>query len=239
MNIFNIFKKAPKVTFWSSMSGLEEVNPPVPAIECIPSWFKKMPLDITEQFTGHPGTLKRCPGFVDLYKEGYVVKLWCDLYIKINDDKTFDLRSPEQAFKFIVHLDNQFLDHIPDRNTFSLVLKGVNPWRMKTPKGWSVMQLPLYYDFNKTFTVLPGTIWTDIHHEINPQIAFYGTGEFLIPRGTPLAVYIPYKREKINYIISPLTEKLKKIENAAYFWFATKFKGGYKEHQNIVKKDET
>lgn len=239
MNIFNFFKKNPKVIFWNSVPGLEEVNPPVPAIECIPEWFKKMPQDITEYFSGHPGTLKRCPGFVDFYKEGYVLKLWCDLYVKINEDRTYEVQSPEKNFKFIVHLDNQFLDHIPDRNTFSAVLKGHNPWRIKTPKGWSVMQLPMFYDFNKTFTVLPGSIWTDIHHEINPQIAFYSTGEFFIPRGTPLAVYIPYKRQKIKYEISALTEKLKKLEDVAYFWFASKFRGGYKDHQNKIKRDKS
>ena len=237
--MLNLFNKTPTVTIWSSIKGIEDIAPPVPAKDVIPEWFKKMPLDIMHEFSGHPGTVKRCPGLVDYLSQGYVLKMWCDLYIKINKDRTFDIRTPEQVFGFTNHLDNQFLDHIPDRETFSMVLKGNNPWRMMTPKGWSMMQLPLYYNFNKDFTVLPGVIWTDIHHEVNPQIAFYGYGEYLIKRGTPLAVYIPYKREKVSYKISKITNKLKDLEEKSYYWFASKFRGGYKEHQNKIKKDKS
>ena len=52
--------------------------------------------------------------------------------------------------------------------------------------GWSVWQLPMYYDFNPLFEVLPGIIWSDRHHEINQQMLMKRYGEFTIKRGTHL-----------------------------------------------------
>jgi hypothetical protein len=49
---------------------------------------------------------------------------------------------------------------------------------------------------------------TDIHHEINQQVVYYGNNEKVtIDRGTPLAMYIPFKREKHKYKISSATDK--------------------------------
>lgn len=239
MNIFKFFrkKKDPDITFWSAVRGLETVYPPVPAIEAIPDWFKQMPLDCVPGMNEHPGTAKRCPGLIDYFKQGYVVRLWCDLHLKINEDKSWEVKSPEQIFVFDNHLDNQFLDHIPNRNSFSMVLKAHCPWRMLTPPGWAVMQLPLFYNFNSDFTVLPGVVWTDIHHELNQQIAFHRYGEFHLKRGTPLAVYIPFKRTKLKHQISPITTDLVEKDISAYYWFASKFKGGYKEHQKIINQE--
>ena len=72
-------KKEPLITVFSTIKGLEEIYPPSSAIESIPEWFKKMPIEVTEKFSGHPGTAKRCPSFVDYFSSGIVLKLWCDI----------------------------------------------------------------------------------------------------------------------------------------------------------------
>jgi hypothetical protein len=239
--LLNFFKKtsSPEVKIWSMMPGLEAIEPPVPMKECIPDWFKNMPKDVPGAEMLHPGTAKRCPSFIDFFNQGYVIKLWCDLYVDIDDSGNFKIKVPENSYLFETHPNDQFLNYIPDKKTYSLIIKGVCPWRIETPPGYSVLQLPIFYDFNKDFTVLPGTIWTDIHHEINQQIAFYKPGEYLIKRGTPLAVYIPFKREKITYTISMLTEEIMLKSQRAYHWWSGKFKNGYREHQNLIKKENS
>ena len=69
MNIFNYFKKEkpPEIKFWSIVPGLEEIVPPEPMKNHIPSWFKTMPRDIVPDALLHPGTAKRCPSFVDYF----------------------------------------------------------------------------------------------------------------------------------------------------------------------------
>ena len=242
MNIFNYFKKEkpPEIKFWSIVPGLEEIVPPEPMKNHIPSWFKTMPRDIVPDALLHPGTAKRCPSFVDYFSQGYVISLWCDLAITINKDRSYKVYSPEDAFRFENHGDEQFLDHVPNREHFdlSMVLKAHCPWRAITPPGYSVLQLPLFYNFDKTFTVAPGVIWTDIHHEINQQMIFTGYGDFFLPRGTPLAVYIPFKREKYEVEICKNNSTLEHLNSVSYYWWAGKFKDGYREHQNKIKKDK-
>ena len=65
----------------------------------------------------------------------------------------------------------------------------------------------MYYDFNSLFEVLPGIIWSDRHHEINQQMLMKRYGEFTIKRGTPLAMYVPYERNKYSYDISGPNQK--------------------------------
>jgi hypothetical protein len=76
----------------------------------------------------------------------------------------------------------------------------------------------MFYQHNPVFDVLPGTIWSDIHHEINQQMVFKEYGEFTIERGTPLAVYIPYKRTKYNFKITNYTEEAQKWEAKIVLW---------------------
>jgi len=242
MNIFKYFKKEkqPEIKFWSTVPGLEEIVPPEPMKNHIPSWFKNMPRDLMPNALLHPGTAKRCPSFVDYFSQGYVISLWCDLAITINKDRSYKVYSPEDAFRFENHGDEQFLDYVPNREhfDFSMILKAHCPWRVITPPGYSMLQLPLFYNFDKTFTVAPGTIWTDIHHEINQQIMFTGYGDFFLPRGTPLAVYIPFKREKYKMEICKNDSTLEHLNSVSYYWWAGRFKDGYREHQNKIKKDE-
>jgi hypothetical protein len=64
----------------------------------------------------------------------------------------------------------------------------------------------MFYHFEKEFSVLPGVIHTDVHHELNQQVLYHGTGgEVFIPRGTPLAQYIPFKRLETEFSVSDMT----------------------------------
>ena len=117
-----------------------------------------------------------------------------------------------------------------------MVLKALCPWHVKTPKGWSMWQLPMYYDFNPIFEVLPGTIWTDVHHEINQQMMMKRYGEFVIKRGTPLALYVPFERKKYDYVIQGPTPETLSWREESFMKANTKFKGGYKLSQAQAKK---
>ena len=141
-------------------------------------------------------------------------------------------------FSFTQHADVQFRDWVPKhvKDNTSMVLKPACPWRIKTPPGWSVWQLPMYYDFNPVFEVLPGIIWSDRHHEINQQMLMKRYGEFFIKRGTPLAMYVPYERNKYTYDVSGPNEQNAKWNNESFLQVRTKFKGGYKLNQAKAKK---
>jgi hypothetical protein len=55
---------------------------------------------------------------------------------------------------------------------------------------------------------MPGIIDTDVWHEINQQILYFGNGkEIFIKKGTPLAHYLPFKRIESTLEIREQTEK--------------------------------
>jgi len=94
----------------------------------------------------------------------------------------------------------------------------------------------MYYHYNTLFETLPGIIWSDIHHEINQQMLIKKYGEFTIKRGTPLAMYVPYERNKYTHDITGPTEENVSWSNESYIHVRSKFRGGYKLHQAKVKK---
>jgi hypothetical protein len=218
----------PKIEFISMADGLESIEEcrPKPAKNFIPQWFKDIP-------PGLPNTVKHCPSFPDYFSTGYVLPMWTDIRIGFKKEtQEWSWNAPSDFSTVEAHTPNQFINYV--KPSFlgidaELVFKFNCPWRIITPKGWSVLQLPLFYNFNKEFSVLPGVIDTDIHHEINQQVLYHGSKEEVeIKRGTPLALYIPFKREDV-YLDADVRfanqEDMKKI-NKQLLNFNTLFRPG-------------
>lgn len=202
--------KKPIIKFVSKVKGLEKIEEciPKPATKYIPDWFKNIP--IFDNITG-PKTVRQCPSFPDFFSSGYVIPMWMDSILSY--DKVLDRWSKEHApvVDWAFHGNQQFLDYTEARlfgKESSFVFKTECPWMIITSPGYSVLQLPMFYHFNKEWSVLPGIIDTDIHHEVNQQVLYHGNGEkVLIERGTPFVMYIPYKREDFNLISSYMTKE--------------------------------
>ena len=204
-----IKNKKPFIKFVSKIKGLELIEDcvPKPATKFIPSWFKNIPVFTQPR---DPKTVRQCPSFPDFFSSGYIVPMWMDSILSY--DKIMDRWSTEHSgiVDWTIHGNSQFLDYT-EVNVFgseaSFVFKAECPWFIITPPGYSVLQLPVFYHFNKDWSVLPGIIDTDIHHEINQQVLYHGEGkDVLIPRGAPFVMYIPYKREDFKLISSFMTE---------------------------------
>ena len=135
-----------------------------------------------------------------------------------------------------VTTDNAYITWLPEQYKKNAVgmLRLNSPWRMKTPTGYSTYQFPMYYHFNPDFEVPPGPVWTDEFHLINPQVIIKHYGVTKINRGTPLCVYVPYKREPddtFQYEIKRRDDECKILEQKTRLVSQTKFEGGYKEMQ--------
>ena len=202
------FGKSDKIQFISTYEGLETIEKclPRPAKHFIPKWFKDMPIQTEDAVT-----VKNCPSFPDYFSQGYIVPMWSDVKMKF-ENKIPEFKVSAKRFSFDFHDNQQFLDY--KKATFNgiegqFVFKANCPWRIITPPGWSVLQLPLFYHFNQEWSVLPGVIDTDIHTEINQQILYHGDGkEIVIKCGDPLVLYIPFKRSnKLKHEVRYQTPK--------------------------------
>lgn len=232
------FGKSDKIQFISTVEGLESIEEclPRPAKHFIPKWFKDIPSNM-------PGTVKDCPAFPDYFSQGYIVPMWTDNSL-IFDGGNWAWETSTNKFAWSIHGNNQFIDYT--KANFNgiesqFVFKTECPWRIITPPGWSVLQLPLFYHFNQEWSVLPGVIDTDIHHEINQQVLYHGNGNLVIvKRGDPFVLYIPFKRSnKIKSEVRYQNKNDKTIFNKNTMLLSTKFKpsGMYRSLQRLRDKN--
>jgi len=205
------------IKFYASIDDLEKNKDIVPysAKKYIPSWWTKIP----NQSNNWP-TIRRCPAVPDFFNQGYIVPMWTNILIHgLNKEKTgidFYIDNNDRFQKLSGHDKNQFLEHhkfrIGDRDIDGII-KFDSPWHVITPKGWSTLVLPVFYEFYENFTILPGIVDTDIMHQMNhPSLLHCNDKQFSILSGTPLLMYIPFKRTKTNYKIIK-----KNIEHDNYF----------------------
>ena len=212
------FKKSDKIEFISSVEGLESIEECLPKLakNFIPQWFKNIPSQTQESIT-----VKHCPSFPDYFSQGYIVPMWCDSKLESNGN-SWNWKASSEKISWDIHGNNQFLNHADAKFNGidgQFVFKANCPWRVITPPGWSVLQLPLFYHFNQEWSILPGVIDTDIHHEINQQVLYHGNGkEIIINRGEPFVLYIPFKRSnKLKHDIRYQTRKDQKMIKDKYY----------------------
>jgi hypothetical protein len=205
------------IRFISSLQHLvdDESLIPQPTKKFIPQWWKDLP--VKDEEVGCY-TAKICPSFTDYFSEGYVIPMWDDTLIQFNQNTGewfVQCGDHNSTFVWEVHHPAQMSGHQETKffgQTLSLIFKAISPWRIITPKGWSVYQNPLYYHFDNDFYVLPGIIDTDIHHEINQQVAIF-KDEVFIKKGQPFVQYTPFKRTKTKHSVSYETpEEKQKFE---------------------------
>ena len=188
------FGKSDKIQFISTVEGLESIEEclPKPAKHFIPKWFKDIPSQVDEVTT-----VKNCPSFPDYFSQGYIIPMWTDAILQ-SDKEKWNWQTPTNKISWDMHGKTQFLDYVDvsfNGVKAQTVFKAICPWRIITPPGWSVLQLPLFYHFNQEWSVLPGVIDTDIHTEVNQQVLYHGDGkEITIKCGDPFVLYIPFKR---------------------------------------------
>jgi len=224
-----------KIQFVSTSKGLSEIEwaRPKPAKQFIPEWFKKIPNNLPDP------TIRDCPVIPDYFSMGYVMPMWMDSILTLHKQtNTFSTRSSQMFPKWEHHPELQFLDYVESNHLglpIDFVFKAIAPWRIITEPGWSVLQLPMFYNFNKDWTVLPGIIDTDIHHEINVQVLYHGNGkeDTWINAGEGLALYIPFKREKHKLEVRDALEEDAKRFQVQSMEYYTKFAptGVYKKKQ--------
>ena len=210
---------------------------PIPTKLNIPEWYKKLEHTITGK------TVKGCMPFLDTITSGYLLKMPQDFIVRHNVDHKnekgeivkdcFQLSSLNEVSvvlqsKFInlnsaidIHSTKQ-LEGSPlvDKNKNLPFHKILNPWKIKTPKGYSCLFVPPLNNSDDRFSIIPGIVDTDTFpNEINFPIVINGDKypvlETLIKKGTPYVQIIPFKRDSWEMKFKSRTQK--EIQNSAIF----------------------
>jgi len=182
----------------------DAIAPPVPARKVIPEWFRNLPPVIPEAMSAQTSgqTVKACPAFFDAMAEGWIVCTPADLWVELFDNgRGVNVGSPYPRNLASTHYGHQ-IKGSPDEAR--AIVKFHSMWCVRTSPGISCLMLPPL-NRHADFSVFSGIIDTDtFHQQIAPPAVFTrGDGNFTIPKGTPLAQVIPFRREDFTAVIRP------------------------------------
>ena len=211
---------------------------PTPIKLNIPEWFKKLDHNITNK------TIKGCIPFLETLTSGYLLKIPQDFFLRHNVDskneqketfkdsfQTFGLHDQSQIlYAKSINLNSGFDTHslkqvegspFIEKNKNLPFYKILNPWKIKTPKGYSCLFLPPLNNSDDRFSIIPGIVDTDTFpNEINFPIIIngdkYPTLETIIKKGTPYVQVIPFKRDSWKMSLKP--RKQKEIQDSRLFY---------------------
>ena len=211
---------------------------PTPIKLNIPDWYKKLETSELKQ------TIKSCIPFLDTLTTGYLFKIPQDFHIKHNVDnkninneiikdsfETFPMIAVKdlvraKSLNFNVGNDVHPISQVQgspfvEKNKNLPLYKIMNPWKIKTPKGYSCLFVPPLNNSDDRFSIIPGIVDTDTFpNEINFPIIINGDKyqilETTIKKGTPYVQVIPFKRDCWKMSLKP--RKQKEIQNNRIFY---------------------
>lgn len=185
-----------KITFTNTTLN-STLELPKPASQYIPDWYKNM-----ESYIGGEkkpvgdgttsATAKKCMPLFDSITAGYIIESAADVYVSLKDGEQYFEWSDMGMIQF--HPIAQAPEH-PARKPHAYP-KWINPWSISTPAGYSTLFVQPFHR-ESVFTILPGIVDTDTYSApVNfPMVINDPNFEGLIPKGTPIAQVIPFKRD--------------------------------------------
>jgi len=187
---------------------LYEMPPYKNNVETLRPWFKRL--------HKNEGSLRRCAGINDFFNTGITIPAWTNFTFRPGQDGSWETRannfgfdhmgntvSPVEGFSFASTGECPVTDMRSPSMKEAQFPKLVNPWRIETAPGWSVLFLPTMWEPDPNYTVLPAVVHTDFYHTANIVLNITGDEAFTIKYGTPLAHLIPFERKNnIHTLIS-------------------------------------
>ncbi len=232
-----MFSKEIEFSAHEDYFALEE-DYPTPIKLNIPEWYKKL------EHTFLDKTVKGCMPFLDSLTAGYLLKIPQDFDLKhnvINKNKkgeefkdsfqTFGLYDNSQtlyakSLNFNSGMDVHLIKQVKgapfiEKNKNLPFYKIRNPWKIKTPKGYSCLFVSPLNNSDDRFSIIPGIVDTDTFPiEINFPIIINGDKypilETTIKKGTPYVQIIPFKRDSWKMNLKPRNQK--EVQNSRLFY---------------------
>lgn len=221
---------------------------PKKAIEFAPNWWKTLPKISSGFVESLDRNMKSCPGFVSIYKTGYIFPHTSDIEVMVYKPDPFSDRSEiEQAQKYKPNEEVLFLkaadgsgnnfdnshglsQHNGWRTRTHLNLKINNTWYLSGKEYVKFLMAPVFYDDfqDDLYELASGIIDYKYNKSLNVNLMVKMDKEkqFLIPAGRPAFHLIPLTERNVEiktHLIAP-EEFNKEIKIYSSF---NKFKGGY------------
>jgi hypothetical protein len=215
------------IEFFSTISGVSEAYPILPAKKVLPNWIKTARQEYSSTEDKRTPAIVRCPGILDIMTSGYVVTAPWDMEIHSSTDSMVAYINPEmETLLGKPPVQNQNGDgiakHIPKRPWSNKdILKINTPWHIKS--NYKFMMIPIPYTESFGFESCIGILDPAISSEINIQGYVNGYGVLEINAGTPLCQLIPITDQQYEYEVRDMNQsdklwidKRKYINNSTF-----------------------
>lgn len=187
---------SPEYAFVNTFSPIEKSS------KFIPKWWKKTPkssMTITENNKIIQNlTTKNCPGIIGTFQNGYIVPMWCELLMRVENDRWIYQFSDTMS-SIHEHSNDQMIDFHPNYH----IVKISTPWMISTSTDVNLIFLDPFYHFPKerNYYVPYGiSPLIDKNFKINCFLFIKKEKkEIFIPHGTPLLHIIPITEKKIKF----------------------------------------
>ena len=218
--------KNKKIIFEAAEEHAEVLlNAPTPATNNVPKWFKDQKFfsnaknDLLEaaKIEGSEYTYKLCIPITDTITSGYTIVLPADILVKNVGIK--DEYIPQ--ITWLVHfpvLDVQSakaLANYPVPTGFhSTFFRWNHDWQIKTPQGYSSFFMHPIHRHDLPFFTISGIVDTDkFPNKLHLPFFIKNGFEGIIKEGTPIAQFLPFKRDNWESEKKPFSKKSNIIYN--------------------------
>jgi len=172
--IFIIKKRKLVLDMFTCNQQIFDVGKPKMATQFFPEWWKELKTQLSDNQIVPQPTMKRCIGFVDHYKHGFIVPMWSDFRIEfgvIGTENHYALCSDGYT-PVVQHPTNQRGSYAPPDKYCNMKLE--SPWTAQCKEDvyfkweqptWNMKELNAY-------VVLPATVEFKYQHSINVHLMF-------------------------------------------------------------------
>lgn len=194
-----------KVEFFSTIAGVADFFPILPAKECLPNWVSQCRDDYLKSDKRSIHVFK-CPGIFDLMATGFVVTAWHDTLIEVTPT-SINITSPNDQLtklsgKSTITIQDDNAKFFPKRPwSQKQILKINTPWHILAPKGLKFLHIPMPYSDFFDYESVIGVHDPSISSEINIQGYINRTGgSFVIKAGAPICQLVPLTDKTVTHV---------------------------------------
>lgn len=164
----------------------------------LPQWYKKIPQwkdNNIQVFPKGTKTVKRCAPYLDSLLTGYALTLPGDVLVDTSSDLVFSWATSYPLTTY--RSDNVNKDLPVPFGCSSEEYTWVFPVSLKIPKNYSAIITHPFNRYDLPFMTVTGIVDGEFTLASGNNLPFYIKENFkgVIPKGTPIAQVIPFKRE--------------------------------------------
>lgn len=163
-----------------------------------PKWLKNIDKSY-EDGIKTTSTIKKCEGLLQTYQHGFIIPLWCDLVINI-ENRSYNWQFADFKTEIEVHSSKQW-DYFADPTKHGHI-KIVTPWQIETKNKVYFSYIAPYWNLNlnDNFSIPSGIVEYKYQHgtNINIFLNLLEDRKIHIDFGTPMAHVIPISEKNIE-----------------------------------------